>query len=232
MVRISVLNDTLKVRVAALRSRVWTRGRREPAISEGHLRAAFLFSRVWEQQTDLPPPRLPPTAGDVQRGEAWQAPGPRSPGVQGRDQVPPGHAEARYVSGTETPRSIVVGRLSRFRVNQSLTRASPLSPQVTSTSSNTLTTTGLARLLWSSTGASTSAVSSGTSHARSRPLLENRVLPLQCGGAFAGKSRSRSRCRGKLTSSPPPLITAPVTISLTRTSRTGSAVSFPRVSSA
>jgi hypothetical protein len=87
-----------------------------------------------------------------------------------------------------------VGRLSRFRVNQSLTRASPLSPQVTSTSSNTLTTTGLARLLWSSTGASTSAVSSGTSHARSRPLLENRVLPLQCGGAFAGKSRSRSRC--------------------------------------
>ena len=194
MVRISVLNDTLKVRVAALRSRVWTRGRREPAISEGHLRAAFLFSRVWEQQTDLPPPRLPPTAGDVQRGEAWQAPGPRSPGVQGRDQVPPGHAEARYVSGTETPRSIVVGRLSRFRVNQSLTRASPLSPQVTSTSSNTLTTTGLARLLWSSTGASTSAVSSGTSHARSRPLLENRVLPPQCGGAFAGKNRSRSRC--------------------------------------
>ena len=134
------------------------------------------------------------TAGDVQRGEAWQAPGPRPPGVQGRDQVPPGHAEARYVSGTETPRSIVVGRLSRFRVNQSLTRASPLSPQVTSTSSNTLTTTGLVRLLWSSTGASTSAVSSGTSHARSRPLLENRVLPLQCGGAFAGKSRSRSRC--------------------------------------
>ena len=48
MVRISVLNDTLKVRVAALRSLVWTRGRREPAVSERHLRAEFIFSRVWE----------------------------------------------------------------------------------------------------------------------------------------------------------------------------------------
>jgi ribosomal protein S8 len=46
------------------------------------------------------------------------------------------------------------------------------------------------------------------------------------------KSLALSVRRGKLTSSPPPLITAPVTISLTRTSRTGSAVSFPRVSSA
>ena len=198
MVRISVLNDTLKVRVAALRSRVWTRGRREPAISEGHLRAAFLFSRVWEQQTDLPPPRLPPTAGDVQRGEAWQAPGPRSPGVQGRDQVPPGHAEARYVSGTETPRSIVVGRLA-FLGGQSLTRTSPVLPQVTSTSSNTLTITGLARLSWSSTGVSTSAVSSGTYPTRSRPLFANRVLPCSVVAPFRGENISpRSRFAGKI----------------------------------
>jgi len=44
MVRISVLNDTLKVRVAASRSRARTRGRRELAMSERHLRAAFIFS--------------------------------------------------------------------------------------------------------------------------------------------------------------------------------------------
>ena len=41
--------------------------------------------------------RLFPFVVDVQRGEAWEAPGARAPGFQGGDQVLASDAKARYV---------------------------------------------------------------------------------------------------------------------------------------
>jgi hypothetical protein len=76
----------------------------------------------------------------------------------GTSVAPGGHTHAREI--TPIDRSTLGGSLV---LHPRLTRPTlSLANQGTSTSSNTLTTTGRARSWWSSTGASTSAVSSGT----------------------------------------------------------------------
>ena len=112
MVRISVLNDTLKVRSRENRdatSVAWAFAR---AISERTLYSSpFFFLCVSslllfcvEASTDtflslsLCVCVCAMNTGDVQRRKAWKASGVGAPGVQGGHQVLASHAKARYVT--------------------------------------------------------------------------------------------------------------------------------------
>ena len=113
MVRISVLNDTLKVRFRENRdatsvARAFARAISDPCFVVVRLSFFLCVSSLLvfcvEASTDtflslsLSLSLCAMKTGDVQRRKAWKASGVGAPGVQGGHQVLASHAKARYVT--------------------------------------------------------------------------------------------------------------------------------------
>ena len=113
MVRISVLNDTLKVRFRENRdatsvARAFARAISDPCFVVVRLSFFLCVSSLLvfcvEASTDtflslsLSLSLFAMKTGDVQRRKAWKASGVGAPGVQGGHQVLASHAKARYVT--------------------------------------------------------------------------------------------------------------------------------------